>query len=192
MQGRGNSHIALGAFLLGPLDGLESLESRLINQFHFEVVNDLCPTVIAVPVRGLLENRVYCNPKHRVEHVRYYSGKERAAYLNRWVGVDLNQLEVHFIVYHEVVAKDLKGVGSPVWVYLALCCSIGVAHHSPDLREEISGEPEIVIPNGELSEVLIKVREGQLIGILEFSIVLRVLLDCVIREMDVFVAQVLS
>lgn len=64
-----------------------------------------------------------------VKHGRDYAGQERARELEAGVCIALYQVDLKGLIYHKVVAEDLKGMLKPLGVYLHEGRFEGICHN---------------------------------------------------------------
>lgn len=65
------------------------------------------------------KKRINCYLERLVQHLRNQSLQKRAGRgVQTRIGIDLNQVDVHVIVYHEVVAEELELIFDGIFLYL--------------------------------------------------------------------------
>lgn len=80
-----------------------------------------------------------------LDHIVEQLGKHTTATLQTWIRIYFNQLWAEACVKHEVIAEELVGVESFVWIKQMECSSDGVCYHLLNLAHYVSFEINILI-----------------------------------------------
>lgn len=137
-----------------------------------------------------LEDGIHCDFDGVFEHGGDDIVEYVAAGLKAGVGVDFYEPGMQFLVDHEVIPEDLKGV------LLAAVPEVigrpdGNSHQLPHCRQDVSKKVNSLVGLEEL-QVFLEGLEGDLVAVLILAVLCCLLLDCVVGEVDVLVAAVLE
>ena len=138
------------------------------------------------------EERIKCDSEPTIYHVcdnflQYVAGSLQAR-----IGIDLYEIDLEIIVQHEVEAVNLKRV---VLELAARCYdrvrgTERISHDLLNLAEDVQVKVDF-----EVSEILVQVvlilAKAQLIALLVPAVIVRLLLHCIVRQVDQLVRQVI-
>lgn len=174
------------------------MESMLVDlavdELEFVALQQLLGAAEQVVERPLLhlgrfEDWINRYLNHVFQHGRNYFIQDVASGLQARICVDFNQPGLHFIIQHEVIAKNFKGM---LFVALFEIASRfdGNNHEIPHNGQYISEEVQIFI-SFEHVQVLLKFFKSHLIATFKFTVLAGFLLDGVVGEVDVLIGAVL-
>ncbi len=161
------------------LSVIAGVELRLKNEFHFEICYGL-GTWPDSSVRRLLEERVNRYLENWLKHTWNDSCQQGTAYFNARVRIYFYEFQLEVIVYHKIIAENLKCIHASLGIDLFLCCAESVPNYSSYLGKKVSLKSDFVILKLIFGEVTIEILVRKLVSILKFPVIFRILLNGII------------
>ena len=169
-------------------EGALGLESAVEGPAVHKLVENQFPAVFRQRIsvfpsqRRLRKQRIQHNAKRPLQHLRQQSKKQRRHQSQARVRIHLNQHRLQPPIQHYIIPQHLKSRMSSRRIQPKVGGFEGVLHKLADGREDV-----LVQPGGPVVqvEVLLEVCEGDLVSVLELTIILGSLLDCVVVKVPV-------
>jgi len=135
-----------------------------------------------------MKERINSHQKRVFNDFRYDPREQGTPHFQTGVRIYLYQVYLEIGVDHEIVAKQFKTVFNFSRVYLAIDCSEAVSNQLLHLGQQIANEIHLGLLESDV-QVTLEIAHAHFVAVFKLSVVFTVLLNRIVSQMDVFVAQ---
>ena len=157
------------------------LPEAVVNELELEGLHRPAGTSF-FPRAGRRKQRIHGDADHVVDHVGYESGEDGARGLQARVGIGLDEPDLEVFVDHKVQPEKL------VAEHFVLGVHDEVPHPKNVLGDPlhfgVDALPEVQLPVGCAVQVSLELVEGELVAGFVLPVVLRVLLNCIVCQVN--------
>lgn len=115
----------------------------------------------------------------------------RAGKFKTRICVNFNKPNFEVFINHEIIPKKFKSMVMPLWIYLFVDSLYCISSHCFHLRDDLLFQLETLLRKIHI-KVSLKFHIRHFVSLFKLSIVLRMLLNCVISQMDQFICHILE
>ena len=143
------------------------------------------------PYARLREDHIDCEFQHVFNHTWQDSFQKIARLFQAWIRVDFDQPRVEIFIQDEIVAEKFKAEFSSIWIncpsHSIECFDNDFMHLRHKMAINTRSTFRIV-----LIDVVLKLREAQLISVFEVTVIGGMLLNSIIRQVHESIVDVLE